>query len=177
MIVTKDVATGRYRVKIDENVNGNRVRKTKLLPDGVTLETAYQIAERLIHGPLSFQDELAKAVAGKPVQRGSVYFIQNPSMPGLVKIGMTRRGVHERVRAMSTGQAYPWKIIGDGIMNHPDIVEETLHRHLAKYRETHNREFFRVSPAVAKAALDACMEVDGADLSFAINAIGKKKPV
>lgn len=174
MIVTQDEATGRYRFKINEMIDGKRVRKTKLLPAGFSMAQAYKYAELLYSGPLSFQDQLAINIVDHPEQPGTVYFIQNQSLPALVKIGMTRRSVYERIKAMSTGHAYPWKIICHGLMKHPDIVEETLHHYLSNYRECHNREFFRMTAEAANEALDVCMEVDGTDLSAIINTIGRR---
>lgn len=174
MVVTHDKATDRYRITINETIDGKRIRKTKQLPRGMTLEQAYDLAESMLSGQLPFQDRLARMAAGRPDNLGTVYFIKSPSLPGLVKIGMTRGTVYERIRNLSTAHAASWQIICHGVMKHPDLVELALHQQFSDVREAHNREFFRISDDAALEALAVCHEVDGVDLQEAINSIGRK---
>jgi hypothetical protein len=71
---------------------------------------------------------------------GQVYILSNPAMPGLVKIGFTRRTTRLRVSELSgaTGVPMPFKIEWSERVRYPE------------YRINRNREFFRVSPASAK---------------------------
>lgn len=83
---------------------------------------------------------------------GQVYILSNPAMPGLVKIGFTRRTTRLRVSELSgaTGVPMPFKIEWSERVRYPDKVEDRVHTKLKKYRINRNREFFRVSPASAK---------------------------
>jgi len=176
MIVTHDVEKDRYRIKIDGLVDGKRVRKTKLLPRGISLDQAYLFAEKIFAAPVefTFKDELARAVSGRPKDPGSVYFIKNPNLYGLVKIGMTRSTVHERIQNLSTAHFNRWEIIDKAYVHHPEIVEMCLHRHFNSLRKVSNREFFRMTDDMAMEAALACREIDGIDLMAAISTIGRK---
>ena len=82
-----------------------------------------------------------------------VYVLTNPSMPGLVKIGMTTKSVKE---LSSTGVPEPFQLyyaceLGDGL--DPAEVERDMHELFAPYRHNQRREFFAVDPARVKLAL------------------------
>jgi hypothetical protein len=87
----------------------------------------------------------------------SVYILTNRAMPGLVKIGMTTKSVHERIRDLSsTGVPEPFKLyyaceIRDDL--NPAAVEHDMHLLFAPYRHNQKREFFAVDPARVKIAL------------------------
>lgn len=80
-----------------------------------------------------------------------LYALSNPSMPGLLKIGMTSRSVFERIAELNaaTGVPEPFEIafvirVRDGLTG-----ESLLHESLGQYRVHDRREFFRVSVAAA----------------------------
>jgi hypothetical protein len=74
--------------------------------------------------------------------------MSNPSMPGLLKVGMTMRSPLDRAKELfATGLPTPFKIeIAKRVLT-PKQKEKTLHILLSKYtdRVSPNREFFRVS--------------------------------
>lgn len=79
---------------------------------------------------------------------GYVYCMSNPSMPGMLKVGMTMRSPLDRAKELfATGVPTPFKVeIAKKVLN-PKQKEKTLHILLSKYtdRVSPNREFFRVS--------------------------------
>lgn len=81
-----------------------------------------------------------------------VYVLTNPTMPGLCKIGYTKKPPEERVKEVSRGTGVPmpfevaWKFkCFDG-----DILEREVHKYLDGYRENADREFFRIPLEEAK---------------------------
>jgi T5orf172 domain/Domain of unknown function (DUF4268) len=85
---------------------------------------------------------------------GYVYFMTNPAMPGLVKIGSTRGHPDERARQLSTGTAVarPFKAIAfewfeDAVYLH---AERELHEKYKPHRVA-NREFFEIDVTVEQA--------------------------
>lgn len=81
---------------------------------------------------------------------GFVYFLTNPSMPGLVKIGMTSN--HPRVRMQqltaATACPTPFELLAFFDFFNPQWAENEIHKALAKYRVNTGREFFNVPMAV-----------------------------
>ncbi len=82
---------------------------------------------------------------------GYIYCFSNPSMMGILKIGMTNRTPEDRLSEANRSDTWrpptPYKIeIAKRVMN-PKDKEETLHKLLTQYTERINpkREFFRVS--------------------------------
>lgn len=86
-----------------------------------------------------------------------VYVLTNPSIPGLVKIGMTTKSVKERIKELSsTGVPEPFQLyyaceLGGGL--DPVEVERDMHELFAPYRHNKRREFFGVDPKRVKLAL------------------------
>lgn len=89
---------------------------------------------------------------GRP---GWVYVLTNPSMPGLVKVGMTRATPAERARELSrsTGVPHPFVVAAAAKVSDPAATERALHRALAPNRVNARREFFRIKPEAAARAL------------------------
>lgn len=95
---------------------------------------------------------------------GWVYCLSNPSMPDLVKIGMTERTPEERAKELSTtGVPTPFVIEFAKKVKNPAQKEATLHALLEKYAERTNarREFFRTTPDVVRQFFDLMDDVDG----------------
>lgn len=90
----------------------------------------------------------------KALLDGFVYCLSNPSMPGLLKIGFTKKSPHERVRELNksggTALPAPYQVEFFYECNDPQKVENKLHTALAKKRYRNNREFFLFSVKEAK---------------------------
>lgn len=84
---------------------------------------------------------------------GYIYILANPSMPGLVKIGKTKRTPEERVKELSgaTGVPTAFFIIYEKFFHDCDSAEICIHTTLESMgaRLTTNREFFNTSTTVA----------------------------
>lgn len=81
---------------------------------------------------------------------GVVYVLTNPVMPGLVKIGMTKRGdVAKRMKELyKTGVPVPFECAYACQVNN-DVcleIERALHLMFEKKRVNDSREFFKVAP-------------------------------
>lgn len=86
---------------------------------------------------------------------GTVYILTNPSMPGLVKIGMTdQNDVGVRVGQLyTTGVPFPFTVEFAGFVPNPAEVEQAFHIAFAPHRINPKREFFRIEPEQAIAIL------------------------
>ncbi len=77
---------------------------------------------------------------------GYVYCMTNPSMPGLVKIGMTTNSPEERAAELSsaTGVPTPFRIEVSKKVRSPKMKEHAIHELLSVlgFRVNEKREFF-----------------------------------
>ena len=76
---------------------------------------------------------------------GHIYILSNPAMPGLLKIGFTKKStVSERAEELSKNTAIPLPFVVeyDQLVDRPNFTESRLHRELKKYRISYEREFF-----------------------------------
>lgn len=98
-----------------------------------------------------------------PVQTksiGYIYCMSNPSMPGIVKVGLTMRTPEDRLHEANKGDTFkpptPYYIDFAKQVTSPAIKERILHELLARYTERINpqREFFRVSTTEVKRFFD-----------------------
>ena len=73
-------------------------------------------------------------------------------MPGLCKIGYTKKPPEERVKEVSrgTGVPMPFEIAWAFKCFDGDILEREVHKYLDGYRENADREFFRIPLEEAK---------------------------
>ncbi len=90
--------------------------------------------------------------------KGYVYVLSNPYMPGLVKIGMTTRcDVNTRVKELySTGVPVAFEVEYACMVSLADCakIETALHRAFAPQRINSQREFFEIKPSQAIAILE-----------------------
>ena len=97
---------------------------------------------------------------------GWLYVIESPSLPGLVKIGVSRRlnGPFERVRELS-GSSLPeaFKINGFCFSDDAFELENNMHKYFAKQRVNPNKEFFYITP---QEAIKVLKEEFGCDIHF-----------
>ena len=87
--------------------------------------------------------------------RGWIYVIVNPAMPGLVKVGFSRKDPTLRAEELeSTGTPHPFEVVYDALVEDPASVERAVHTHLDAARE--RKEWFRCGAAEAVAAIRRC---------------------
>jgi len=77
---------------------------------------------------------------------GYVYCFSNESLPGIYKIGFTRRPIHYRLNEANKGGTWsvPTLFVADIVIkvNDPMYIEKCIHKDLKEYRLDSNREFF-----------------------------------
>jgi len=90
--------------------------------------------------------------------KGLLYILSNPSMPGLLKIGMTEGDVSDRITQLSsgTGVAEPFVLEASITSTDPLRDERLVHERLAPYRKP-KREFFELSVPDAVATLQQAL--------------------
>lgn len=89
---------------------------------------------------------------------GWVYVLENESMPGVYKIGMTTSTPEKRAKdiSSSTGVPTPFIVVKEYRSHLPSDHERDIHNLLARYRVNQGREFFKT---VLKTIEDACEKV------------------
>ncbi len=85
-----------------------------------------------------------------------VYVLSNPSSPGLLKIGYTKKLPEERAKQISsaTGVALPYKVEWAYQCFNGEIVEREVHHKLKAQRINNNKEFFQISLEEAKEVIN-----------------------
>ena len=120
------------------------------------------VRERLGLDPIPFPDQ----PECRPEYRaescevpGQVYILCNASMPGLLKIGMTTKGVQERIKQLSAGTSVPtpFELVRAFSTPTPKRHERLVHEVMARFRLC-GREFFQVDQGFA---LRVCSDVIG----------------
>jgi T5orf172 domain len=83
-----------------------------------------------------------------------VYILTNEAMPGLIKIGCTNGESASRIKQLySTGVPLPFELFYACEVTNCVSVESKLHDAFGDHRLSKGREFFRIAPERAKAAL------------------------
>lgn len=83
-----------------------------------------------------------------------VYILINEAMPGLIKIGRTSGDLATRVRGLyATGVPLPFEVFYACEVENGAFVEGNLHEAFGDHRVSKGREFFRILPERARAAL------------------------
>lgn len=76
---------------------------------------------------------------------GFVYVMINPTMQGLVKIGLTKKSSNERTKGLrGTGVPDDFLVVYDELLTDCEYVEKRLHKRFDEYRYKPNREFFQI---------------------------------
>lgn len=75
-----------------------------------------------------------------------IYILSNPSYPGLLKIGYTRKEIGIRIKDLSkaTGVPTPFKLEYIFRCTGGLELESEIHKHLKEYRPNNYREFFDI---------------------------------
>lgn len=87
---------------------------------------------------------------------GVIYILTNPAMEGLIKIGKCATGrLRERVRELDRPSAVPlpFEVFYAAQVADRDFVERQMHEAFGHHRLRSTREFFRLDPIRARAAL------------------------
>ena len=81
---------------------------------------------------------------------GFIYILSNPKIPGLVKIGFTKRSVKQRVKELSstTGVPTPFSVDAIFLSEAPLYHEKKIHHRLRKAR-VNSKEFFEIDVLTA----------------------------
>lgn len=87
---------------------------------------------------------------------GYVYILINDAMPGLIKIGRTTTSVKQRISELNhpAGIPLPFTCYYAARVEDCVKVEKRLHEAFGDHRVREKREFFRLSPHRAQAALE-----------------------
>lgn len=85
-------------------------------------------------------------------EKGYIYCFSNPSIPNILKIGMTTRTPEDRLKEANSGTwvALPFKIEFYKEVQNPLQKEKDIHNFLKNKRVNDNREFFNISIENAK---------------------------
>ncbi len=91
-------------------------------------------------------------------QKGAVYCVTNPTMQDLVKIGIVESddagAVKRRIDNLyNTSIPVPFELHYAVAVDDPSAIEKMLHDAFQPYRENERREFFRIDPEQAVAAM------------------------
>ena len=87
------------------------------------------------------------------IKRGIVYILNNPSMPGYVKIGKTRN-LQSRLKQLDgTNLPLPFNCIFAIEVDHYDRIEELAHNAFSHARARSKREFFQIDEQQVISAL------------------------
>jgi hypothetical protein len=75
---------------------------------------------------------------------GFIYFLSNPSMPGLTKIGYTQKHPLARMAELTSATACPepFQMLAFFDCPEPRLAEKEIHERLENYRVHEKREFF-----------------------------------
>ena len=86
----------------------------------------------------------------------SVYILENPSMPGILKIGYTKGDPNDRADKLSkgTGVPTPYKVVFSYNCFNGERIERATHKHFKKQRINNDREFFSVTIDEAKKVIN-----------------------
>ena len=148
----------RERAKLLEEKKAMNIAFDKALTDDERNKIKSQLAsidKRL--DSIAYRESHSKA--------GWLYVISSPSLPGLVKLGATRRlNPTIRVKELSSSSLpEPFKahcfVFSDDCFE----LENNIHKYFDKERVNPDREFFRIEP---KEAIDVLKEVFNVDIHF-----------
>jgi hypothetical protein len=97
--------------------------------------------------------------------RGWIYVLVNESLPGLVKVGFSTKDPALRVKELSsTGIPREFEIAYEALVECPRELEQRVHARLRAQHE--NKEFFRIEPNDAMAAVQSVATEIGVELQL-----------
>jgi hypothetical protein len=94
-----------------------------------------------------FTKRLRKSVPTDGQGDEIIYILSNPTYPGLVKVGYTRKEIGIRIKDLSksTGVPTPFKLEYTFRCSNGMVLESEIHRHLKEFRPNNQREFFDIT--------------------------------
>lgn len=102
-------------------------------------------------------------------RQGYVYVMVNPSLPDMVKIGMTTKDPNERAKELSTATGVPTPFMLVFYKPFVDCysTEQRIHQYLEDkgYRVNNNREFFNMPTKLAIDVVQACYNLEQKELN------------
>lgn len=161
------------RLREQEQLLADIVReRAKLLEEKKAMNIAFDKAltddeRNRIKSQLANIDKRLDSIAYREAhsKAGWLYVISSPSLPGLVKIGCTRRlNPTLRVRELSSS-SLPEPYHAHCFVFSDDCfeLENNIHKYFDKERVNPDREFFRIEP---KEAIDVLKEIFNVDVHF-----------
>lgn len=88
------------------------------------------------------------------MSQGFIYVLTNETMPGIVKIGKTKRMPSDRSAELyTTGVAMPFRLVFAILVDDVDTFERDIHEELEGRRVNPSREFFRTEGGEAILAI------------------------
>ena len=91
-----------------------------------------------------------------------VYLLKNECMPGVYKIGMTKRDVCERIKELNNSTSIPTpfeEVISIKVENAYE-VEQELHEQYEKYRINANKEFFKFNDEILNDVINSYLSYE-----------------
>ena len=103
-----------------------------------------------------YTDKKYGLYADKGIGDQWVYILSNPTQPGLLKIGYTKKLPEERAKQISsaTGVALPYKVEWAYQCFNGEMVEREVHHKLKAQRVNSSKEFFQISLEEAKETIN-----------------------
>lgn len=96
----------------------------------------------------------AQVLPMRQPEEGWLYVIENPSIPGMVKVGMTTRTPEERAAELhATGTPTPFVVAHAWQVDDVTEAERAAHAALRRFRVSSDREWFTVPATAAVEAL------------------------
>ena len=94
-----------------------------------------------------FTKRFKKSIPSDGVGKEFIYVLSNPSFPGLLKIGYTRKDIGIRIKDLSkaTGVPTPFKLEYMFRCNNGLELESEIHKHLKEFIPNNYREFFEIT--------------------------------
>jgi hypothetical protein len=93
-----------------------------------------------------------------PSGQGCVYILSNHSMPGLIKVGMTKKTADMRAEDLSRPTGIPEQFTVEAIYptDNPEVVEKQAHELLEAFH--YNKEFYKISVRRAAKMLSSLLQ-------------------
>lgn len=154
---------GRYEIVSKKTENGVATTKIRAYHEIFTFTNGHSMPEQ------SFNVE-QKPEATENNSQGYVYVMINPSLPEMVKIGMTTKDPNERAKELSAATGVPTPFILVFYKPFVDCysTEQRIHQFLEDkgYRVKNNREFFNMPTKLAIDIVQAYYDTEQEELGL-----------